>query len=84
MSSGKDFDLFYIIALVFVAFWGLVSSCVTPGRTPSGRGAPLLFVQRQGGWSSAPVLLTAYAGWIEQGADPPPRAPARTDQGLTQ
>ena len=34
------------------------------------RSAPLLFVQRQGGWSSATVLLATYASWIEQGADP--------------
>jgi integrase len=49
------------------------------------RGAPPLFVQRQGGWSSATVLFSTYATWIEQGADSaaPAAHPAQTDQGLT-
>ena len=28
------------------------------------RNAPLLYVQKQGGWSSATVMLKVYARWL--------------------
>jgi hypothetical protein len=30
------------------------------------RNAPLLYVQQQGGWRSASVLLRVYASWLPQ------------------
>jgi hypothetical protein len=30
------------------------------------RNAPVLYVQRQGGWRSASVLLRVYARWMPQ------------------
>ncbi len=49
------------------------------------RSAPVTFVARQGGWSSAVVLLSVYAAWIEQGADAaaPQGHPDRADAGQT-
>jgi hypothetical protein len=33
------------------------------------RNAPLLYVQQQGGWSNASVLLRVYAKWMPSQAD---------------
>ena len=45
------------------------------------RGAPLLYVQRVGGWRSANVLLTVYARWmpseVEAGAEQPSATPVQ-------
>jgi len=38
----------------------------TFASTLLSRNAPLLYVQRQGGWKSATVLLHAYARWVEE------------------
>jgi len=43
----------------------------TFASTMLSRNAPLLYVQQQGGWRSASVLLRVYARWMPQdGADP--------------
>jgi len=34
------------------------------------RNAPLLYVQQQGGWRSASVLLRVYARWMPQDLAP--------------
>lgn len=36
--------------------------------TMLSRNAPLLYVQQQGGWGSASVLLRVYAKWLSQPA----------------
>jgi hypothetical protein len=38
----------------------------TFASTLLSRNAPLLYVQRQGGWKSAAVLLHACARWVEE------------------
>lgn len=38
----------------------------TFASTMLSRNAPLLYVQRQGGWRSASVLLRVYAQWMPQ------------------
>jgi integrase len=38
----------------------------TFASTMLSRNAPLLYVQRQGGWKSASVLLRVYARWMPQ------------------
>src|SRR5207244_11409239 len=38
----------------------------TFASTMLSRNAPLLYVQQQGGWRSAAVLLRVYARWIPQ------------------
>jgi integrase len=51
----------------------------TFASTMLSRNAPLLYVQQQGGWRSASVLLRVYARWMPQ--DPAitaPRQPAAT------
>jgi len=56
------------------------------------RNAPLLYVQQQGGWRSASVLLRVYARWMPQDGGaavpgqpsatyPQPLAPAATARG---
>ena len=43
------------------------------------RNAPLLYVQQQGGWRSAGILLRVYARWLPQEAPAMPvSAPVRT------
>src|SRR5712691_7762871 len=44
----------------------------TFASTMLSRNAPLLYVQQQGGWRSASVLLRVYARWMPQ--DPAPFA----------
>jgi len=39
------------------------------------RNAPLLYVQKQGGWKSAAVLLRVYSRWIEEALPAPPEMP---------
>lgn len=41
----------------------------TFASTMLSRNAPLLYVQRQGGWQSATVLLRVYARWMPQELD---------------
>jgi len=46
------------------------------------RNAPVLYVQRQGGWRSASVLLRVYARWMPEEFDcnqlaAPPATPAQ-------
>lgn len=57
----------------------------TFASTMLSRNAPLLYVQHQGGWRSASVLLRVYARWMPQeaGIRPPaatllPPAPVTT------
>jgi integrase len=38
----------------------------TWASTMLSRNAPLLYVQQQGGWRSASVLLRVYARWLPQ------------------
>jgi integrase len=38
----------------------------TFASTLLSRNAPLLYVQKQGGWRSASVLLRVYARWMPQ------------------
>jgi integrase len=40
----------------------------TFASTRLSRNAPLLYVQHQGGWRSASVLLHVYARWLPQAA----------------
>jgi integrase len=40
----------------------------TFASTMLSRNAPLLYVQQQGGWRSATVLLRIYARWMPQDA----------------
>ncbi|PYO50747.1 MAG: hypothetical protein DMD84_14935, partial [Candidatus Rokuibacteriota bacterium] len=40
----------------------------TFASTMLSRNAPLLYVQHQGGWRSASVLLRVYARWLPQAA----------------
>ena len=42
----------------------------TFASTLLSRNAPLLYVQQQGGWRSAAVLLRVYAHWMPQGGAP--------------
>ena len=42
------------------------------------RNAPLLYVQKQGGWKSAAVLLRVYSRWIEEAMPAPPELPSFT------
>lgn len=42
----------------------------TFASTLLSRNAPLLYVQQQGGWRSAGVLLRVYARWMPQGLAP--------------
>jgi integrase len=42
------------------------------------RNAPLVYVQQQGGWRSAAVLLRVYARWLPSGLEPPIRQPDAT------
>ena len=42
----------------------------TFASTLLSRNAPLLYVQQQGGWRSASVLLRVYARWMPQDANP--------------
>jgi len=53
----------------------------TFASTLLSRNAPLLYVQRQGGWKSATVLLHAYARWVEEAEA---REAARNDIALEQ
>jgi integrase len=48
------------------------------------RNAPLLYVQQQGGWSNASVLLRVYATWLPSQADlvPDPATLAQPDRGI--
>ena len=48
----------------------------TFASTLLSRNAPLLYVQQQGGWKSAAVLLRVYARWIEQALPAPPELPS--------
>src|SRR5262249_19494665 len=43
----------------------------TFASTMLSRNAPLLYVQRQGGWRSAAVLLRVYARWMPQELEHP-------------
>jgi integrase len=54
----------------------------TFASTMPSRNAPLLYVQQQGGWRSAGVLLQVYARWMPQEPPaatllPPAQAPAQ-------
>jgi integrase len=49
----------------------------TFASTMLSRNAPLLYVQQQGGWRSAGVLLRVYARWMPQ--DPGATPAARPD-----
>jgi integrase len=42
----------------------------TFASTLLSRNAPLLYVQQQGGWRSASVLLRVYARWLPQDLPP--------------
>jgi len=53
----------------------------TFASTLLSRNAPLLYVQRQGGWKSATALLQAYARWVEEAEA---RETARNDVALNQ
>ena len=48
----------------------------TWASTLLSRNAPLLYVQKGGGWKSAAVLLRVYSRWIEQALPAPPEPPA--------
>jgi integrase len=37
--------------------------------TMLSRNAPLLYVQKQGGWRSASILLRVYARWVQDGME---------------
>ncbi len=50
----------------------------TFASTMLSRNAPLLYVQKQGGWRSAAVLLRVYARWLPPDAEAVPRQPAAT------
>ncbi len=54
----------------------------TFASTMLSRNAPLLYVQQQGGWRSASVLLRVYARWLPQDAtvEPPGQASATYPQ----
>ncbi len=47
----------------------------TFASTLLSRNAPLLYVQQQGGWKSAGVLLRVYARWMPQALDATPAQP---------
>jgi integrase len=53
----------------------------TFASTMLSRNAPLLYVQQQGGWRSASVLLRVYARWMPQPAATPPQ-PARISPSI--
>ena len=42
----------------------------TFASTMLSRNAPLLYVQKAGGWRSASVLLRFYARWVPEGIEP--------------
>src|SRR5262249_40414271 len=48
----------------------------TWASTLLSRNAPLLYVQKGGGWKSAGVLLRVYSRWIEQALPASPEPPA--------
>jgi integrase len=51
----------------------------TFASTMLSRNAPLLYVQKAGGWRSASVLLRVYARWVPEGVDSvAPTQPAAT------
>jgi integrase len=50
----------------------------TFASTMLSRNAPLLYVQLQGGWRSASVLLRVYARWMPQDGGAAPGQPAAT------
>lgn len=41
----------------------------TFASTMLSRNAPLLYVQKQGGWRSASILLRVYARWVQDGME---------------
>ena len=43
--------------------------------------APLLYVQKAGGWRSASVLLRVYARWVPEGIEPAASAHPAAPQG---
>ena len=52
----------------------------TFASTMLSRNAPLLYVQKQGGWRSAAVLLRGCARWLPESAGAPPAAtPAKPE-----
>lgn len=59
----------------------------TFASTMLSRNAPLLYVQKQGGWRSATVLLRVYSRWLPPDADAVPRTrpaatPAQPEAGV--
>jgi integrase len=50
----------------------------TFASTMLSRNAPLLYVQKQGGWRSAVVLLRVYSRWLPPDAEAVPRLPSAT------
>jgi integrase len=50
----------------------------TFASTMLSRNAPLLYVQKQGGWRSATVLLRVYSQWMPPDADAVPQHPLAT------
>jgi integrase len=55
----------------------------TFASTMLSRNAPLLYVQQQGGWRSATVLLRVYAQWMPQpSATPAQPAPGQATPGM--
>jgi integrase len=50
----------------------------TWASTMLSRNAPLLYVQQQGGWRSAAVLLRTYSKWMPQDFSPPGALPTAT------
>jgi integrase len=51
----------------------------TFASTMLSRQAPLLYVQEQGGWRSAGVLLRVYAKWLKEAMPAPPEMPTFSD-----
>jgi integrase len=54
----------------------------TFASTMLSRNAPLLYVQKQGGWRSAAVLLRVYARWLPESAGMPPAATPAQPEGV--
>jgi integrase len=53
----------------------------TFASTMLSRNAPLLYVQKVGGWRSASVLLRVYARWVPEGIETSARAHPAAPQG---
>ena len=56
----------------------------TFASTMLSRNAPLLYVQQQGGWRSASVLLRVYARWMPQDLAPPVAPVAAEVRGVVE